>query len=57
MSLWEYSGINSKFEQVLELGSIYESVVCLSIVNFNEDKPPTGVLSLPVAKKRKAFLC
>jgi hypothetical protein len=57
LSLWEYSGIKSKLEQVLELGNIYESVVCLSIINFNEERPPTGVLSLPVVKKRNAFLC
>jgi hypothetical protein len=50
--LLSYSGIKSKFEHVLELGSIYESEVCLSIMNFNEDKPPTGILSLPVAKDK-----
>lgn len=40
-----------------ELGSMSESEVCLSTMNFKEDKPPTGVRSLPVAKDKKAFLC
>lgn len=53
--LVSYSGIKSRFEHVLELGNIYESEVCLSTINFNEDKPPTGILSLPVAKDRKAL--
>lgn len=56
-SLLEYSGSKSKLEHVLELGNIYESVVWRYIMNFNDESPPTGVRSLPVAKKRKAFLC
>ena len=55
-SLLEYSGINRRFEHVLELGSIYESDVCLSTMNFRDDNPPTGVRSLPVANERKAFI-
>lgn len=56
-SLLEYSGINNKFEHVLELGNISESDVCLSTMNLSDDSPPTGVLSLPVAKNKKALHC
>ena len=56
-SLLQYSGINNKFEHVLEFGSISESDVCLSTINFNDANPPTGILSLPVANDKKAFLC
>lgn len=56
LSLLEYSGISNKLEHVRELGSISESEVCLSIMNFNDESPPTGVRSLPVAKKRKDFI-
>lgn len=49
--------MSNKLEQVLDVGSISESEVCLSMINFKDESPPTGVRSLPVANDKKAFLC